>query len=104
MRRANVFEKMRSQALATRAARKQMSAASDGEKELYQKRLEREEALLKVCEVATRKSMEALKPELYAFAAMYYLGGMSLTDSADAIDKSKRQCMRYKKQIEEMFA
>ncbi|MBQ2990615.1 MAG: hypothetical protein IJD60_04920 [Clostridia bacterium] len=104
MRRANVFEKVRSQALAVRSARKQMNAALSDEKEFYKKRLEKEEALLKACEVATRKSMETLKPELYAFAAMYYLGGMSLTDSADAICKSQRQCMRYKKQIEEMFA
>ena len=104
MRRANVFEKMRSQALAVRSARKQMNAALSDEKEFYQMRLEKEEALLKVCEVATRKSMETLRPELYAFAAMYYLGGMPLMESADAIDKSVRQCMRYKKQIEEMFA
>lgn len=62
--------------------------------------LRREEALLRRREKAAREVMDGMKPEMYAFCAMYYVGGMSLTETARAIDRSERQCLRYKREIE----
>lgn len=63
--------------------------------------LRREEALLRRREKAAREAMDGMKPELYAFCAMYYIGGMSVAEAAQALDRSERQCMRYKREAEE---
>ena len=62
--------------------------------------LRREEARLRRMEKKARESMAKMRPELYAFCTMYYIGGLSLTETAEAIDRSVRQCMRYRKEIE----
>ena len=62
--------------------------------------LRREEARLRRMEKKARELMARMRPELYAFCAMYYIGGLSLQETAEAIDRSVRQCMRYRKEIE----
>ena len=45
--------------------------------------------------------MDDMRPELYAFCALYYLAGLSLAETAEAVDRSERQCARYKREIEQ---
>ena len=63
--------------------------------------MEKESALLREYEREARKEMNDMRPELYAFCALYYLAGLSLADTAEAIDRSERQCARYKREIEQ---
>ena len=60
----------------------------------------RESALLRKYEKQARAVMEVMKPEWYAFSVLYYLGGLSVEETAEALDRSVRQCMRYKREIE----
>lgn len=61
----------------------------------------RESALLREYERVARTFMDAMSPEDYAFCALYYLAGLSLTETAEALERSERQCLRYKRRIEE---
>jgi len=63
--------------------------------------LERESGILREYETAARREMDDMRPELYAFCALYYLAGLSLEETANAIDRSERQCARYKREIEQ---
>ena len=60
----------------------------------------RESALLRKYEKEARKEMDGMKPEWYAFSVLYYIGGLSIEETAEAIDRSPRQCLRYKREIE----
>lgn len=60
----------------------------------------RETALLRRYEREARRAMDEMKPEMYAFCALYYIGGASIGETAQAIDRSERQCIRYKNEIE----
>ena len=62
--------------------------------------LHKESELLRTYEREARKEMDAMKPEQYAFCAMYYIAGFSLEETAATMKKSIRQCMRYKHEIE----
>lgn len=68
--------------------------------EAMQRLLERESAILRAYEKEARREMDDMKPEHYAFCALYYLAGLSLAETAEAIDRSERQCARYKREIE----
>ena len=61
----------------------------------------RESALLREYEREARTFMDAMCPEDYAFCALYYLAGLSLAETAEALERSERQCLRYKRRIEE---
>lgn len=61
----------------------------------------RECELLREYERAARAFMDAMSPEDYAFCALYYLAGLSLSETAEALERSERQCLRYKRRIEE---
>jgi len=63
--------------------------------------IERESGILREYEKEARREMDDMRPELYAFCALYYLAGMSLAETAEAIDRSERQCARYKREIEQ---
>ena len=39
-------------------------------------------------------------PGDYGFCALYYIEGLSIEETARAIDRSERQCLRYKREIE----
>lgn len=62
--------------------------------------LTRECEIRREYEHAAREAMERMKPEQYAFCALYYVGALSLEETADAMDRSVRQCARYKTEIE----
>lgn len=65
---------------------------------------ERESRLLREYERAARTFMDEMGPEDYAFCALYYLAGLSLSETAEALERSERQCLRYKRRIEEECA
>ena len=69
-------------------------------RDAMQRILMRESALLRRYEREAREVMDAMRPEQYAFCALYYIEGLSIMDTARAIDRSERQCMRYKREIE----
>lgn len=70
-------------------------------REMLERLAERERGLLREYERAARAFMDAMNPEDYAFCAMYYLAGLSLSETAEALERSERQCLRYKRRIEE---
>ena len=70
-------------------------------REAMQRLLERESGILREYEKEARREMDAMRPEHYAFCALYYLAGLSLAETAEAIDRSERQCARYKREIEQ---
>lgn len=69
-------------------------------KDALERMLRRESELLRQYESEARREMDRMKPEHYAFSAMYYLAGFSLEETAEALDRSARQCARYKREIE----
>lgn len=69
-------------------------------KDALERMLRRESEVLREYETQARREMESMKPEHYAFCAMYYLAGFSLEETAQALDRSERQCARYKREIE----
>jgi len=69
-------------------------------KDALERMLRRESELLRAYEAEARREMDAMKPEHYAFCAMYYIAGFSLEETAEAMDRSARQCARYKREIE----
>jgi len=69
-------------------------------KEALERMLRKESELLRTYEAEARREMDAMKPEHYAFCAMYYIGAFSLEETAEAMDRSARQCARYKREIE----
>jgi len=70
--------------------------------EQLQRMLKREEASLRQMEQQVRAAMAGMRPELYAFCAFYYLNGMSLSEVQEALDRSERQCLRYRQEIEKI--
>lgn len=69
-------------------------------KEAMERMLRRESALLLDYEKAARAQMDGMKPDEYAFCALYYIGALSLEETAEAIGRSTRQCARYKREID----
>ncbi|MBQ7886645.1 MAG: hypothetical protein IJ313_07105 [Clostridia bacterium] len=69
-------------------------------KDALERMLRRESELLRAYESEARREMDGMKPEHYAFCAMYYIAGFSLEETAEALDRSARQCARYKREIE----
>lgn len=62
--------------------------------------LQHESAELRRMETEARRAMDGMGPELYAFCALYYIAGLSLEDTSEAMDRCLRQCQRYKREIE----
>lgn len=69
-------------------------------KESLEKSLEREGAILHELEDEARGIISGLKIGLYSFCMYYYIGGLSLEDTIRMTDRSRRQIMRYKREIE----
>lgn len=69
-------------------------------REAMQRMIGRESELLREYERTARAWMDGMRPELYAFCALYYLAALSLEETAEAIDRSLRQASRYKQEIE----
>ena len=70
-------------------------------KEALERMLRTESRLLRNYEKEARREMDAMKPEHYTFSAMYYIAGLSMEETAETMDRSLRQCARYKREIEE---
>lgn len=122
MTRREIMTRMRSQALLVRRLEEQMKElCPDGlrsiriggagggghapargldvqiqRKEAVERMLTREKARLAQYEAAARQEMAAMKPGEYAFSLMYYIGGYSLEETSRMIDRSVRQCERYR--------
>ena len=69
-------------------------------REALQRMAARESALMREYEKEARGAMDRMGPEDYAFCALYYLAALSLGEVAEALDRSERQCLRYKRRIE----
>lgn len=69
-------------------------------KDAMERILRRESRRMREYEKEARKEMDGMKPEHYAFCAIYYIAGLSLEETAEAIGRSERQCARYKREIE----
>lgn len=68
-------------------------------REALERMIRRESALLREYEAAARKEMDGMKPGEYAFCLMYYIGAYSIEETSRAIDRSVRQCERYRSAI-----
>ena len=68
-------------------------------REALERMIERESAKLRAYEEEARREMEGMKPGEYAFCLMYYIGGYSMQETSEAIDRSIRQCERYRSAI-----
>lgn len=69
-------------------------------KDALERMIARESAKLHEYEEAARREMEGMKPAEYAFCLMYYIEARSLEETSGLIDRSLRQCARYKRGIE----
>jgi len=69
-------------------------------REAIERMFRRESELLREYEAAARREMDGMKPAEYAFCLMYFIGGYSMEETSALIDRSMRQCMRYKREIE----
>ena len=69
-------------------------------REALQRMAARESALMREYEREARSAMDRMGPEDYAFCALYYLAALSISEVAEALDRSERQCLRYKRRIE----
>lgn len=85
----------REQALYIRRIREMMSTDPESGP-LHEKRLRKEEERMGPLEEAAREAMGRMRPEMYAFCTLYYVHGMSLDEAAQTIDRSRRQCQRYR--------
>jgi len=68
-------------------------------RDAMQRMLERESARLRAYEAAARREMESMKPAEYAFCLMYYIEARSIKETSAAIERSVRQCERYRSVI-----
>ena len=62
--------------------------------------LEKSLEILHELEDEARGIISGLKIGLYSFCMYYYIGGLSLEDTIRMTDRSRRQIMRYKREIE----
>lgn len=69
-------------------------------REALERMIKRESEALREYEAAARHEMDSMKPAEYAFCLMYYIGAYSIEETSCAIERSVRQCMRYKREFE----
>ena len=68
-------------------------------REALERMIHRESALMREYETAARREMDGMKPGEYAFCLMYYIGAYSIEETSAMIDRSLRQCERYRSAI-----
>lgn len=92
------FKTVRCQVQLVRMLSDQIKRLRPDNQEFAKRRLDRESRLLREMEKKAREYMDstALCPEHYSFLLMYYLTGLSLVETAKAIDRCHRQVRRYK--------
>jgi len=69
-------------------------------REALERMIRRESAALREYETAARQEMDGMKPAEYAFCLMYYIGACSIEETSSLIERSIRQCNRYKQEME----
>ena len=69
-------------------------------REAMERMLRRESEVLRRYEREAREAMDGMRPELYSFCVMYYINGFTVEETAQALDRCKRQCARYRREIE----
>ena len=70
------------------------------QRDALERMIGRECRRLRDYEKDAREEMDLMRPGMYAFCSLYYLTGMSIEDTAEMIDRSLRQCNRYRAEIE----
>ena len=68
-------------------------------REALERMIRRESDALREYEAAARREMDGMKPGEYAFCLMYYIGGYTIEETSMAIERSVRQCERYRSMI-----
>ena len=100
--KGKAFRAVRAQVLLIRGLKNQMSkATTEKEKKYFDNKLRAETQRLIRVEKEARKYMDNMKPAMYAFCSMYYLNALSLEIVAETLERSTRQCARYKRDIED---
>lgn len=96
----NALKKARGQSKYLRQLKKAMTSGAQDEQEWLKKKIAQEEKRMAALEKAARSVLEDVNPEMYAFGVSYYIDGMSLLEAGKIIDRSERQCIRYKQAFE----
>ena len=65
-------------------------------KEALERMIAREKMRLEEYEAAARREMALMKPGEYAFCLMYYIGACTIRETSRLINRSVRQCERYR--------
>lgn len=99
--RGKALRSVRAQVLLIRGLKNQMHKATESEKKYFDTKLRAETQRLIRLEKEARAHMDDMKPAMYAFCSMYYINALSLETAAEALDRSARQCARYKRRIED---
>lgn len=99
--RGRALSRVRRQVLLVRTLKDTLHRAEDsGADTAYiADKLRKETRLMIGYEQQARAHLDGLTPQLYAFAVMYFIAGESLEKTAEAIDRSARQCGRYKRAL-----
>ena len=99
--RGRVLTRVRRQVLMVRALKDRLRGmdGAGADTAYIEDKLRRETRDLIACEAQARAHLDGLTPQLYAFAVMYFIAGESLEKTAEAIDRSARQCGRYKRAL-----
>lgn len=97
------FKTVRCQVQLVRMLSDQIKRLRPDNQEFAKRRLDRESRRLLELEKRAREYIDRseLCPEHYGFVLMYYLTGLSLEETAEAIDRSGRHVRRYKKLFEQ---
>lgn len=69
-------------------------------REAMERMLRRESEVLRRYEREAREVMDGMRPELYGFCVLHYINGLSVEEAARTLDRCKRQCARYRREIE----
>ena len=67
---------------------------------LHSRRHMKERRRYNELEKAAREAIETMQPRMYAFCVLYYIHGVSLAETGRLLDRSERQCKRYRLRIE----
>ncbi len=100
-KRGKALSRARRQVLLVRALKDRLRGmdGAGADTAYIEDKLRKETRLMIGYEQQARAHMDGLTPQLYAFAVMYFIAGESLEKTAEAIDRSARQCGRYKRAL-----
>lgn len=98
-KRAEAFMRARNSAMIVNRLER-LAADEDVKKQpSFARMLARERLALQEHEKEARAYMKDLRPIEYSFVLTYYLSGMTLRETSETIDRSNRQCERFRKKF-----